>query len=95
MDKQKMENSEVISWLLEKDNPPVRYLVLRDLLKRPAEDIELIEAKEHLMEYEVTQGILKHLPDLGDQKDNRAYWKYTGKYWQMNHFDPANLMSFL
>ena len=45
MDKQKMENSEVISWLLE--------------------------------------------------KDNRAYWKYTGKYWQMNHFDPANLMSFL
>ena len=33
-----------IDWLLEQENPGVRYLALRDLLDRPAGDAELIEA---------------------------------------------------
>jgi hypothetical protein len=71
-----------IDWLLEEDNPPVRYLTLKHLLRRPEADPELAQAKLRLMQYEVTLGILKHGHRFwGD--DNKAYDKYTGKYWQV------------
>ena len=38
--------SENLSWLLEEENPGVRYLALRDILKLPAEDSVLIAARE-------------------------------------------------
>ena len=34
-----------VSWLLEPDSPGVRYLALRDLLRRPADDPELLAAR--------------------------------------------------
>lgn len=34
-----------LSWLLEPDDPGVRYLALRDLLERPADDPELLAAR--------------------------------------------------
>lgn len=73
---------KVIDWLLEEDNQPVRYLTLINLLNKPATDHAVQQTKAHLMDYEVTQGILKHTEDFW-KDDNRAYWKYTGKYWQL------------
>jgi len=35
-----------LNWLLEEDNPGVRYLALRDILELPETDQELIESKE-------------------------------------------------
>jgi hypothetical protein len=73
---------QAIDWLLEEDNPPVRYLTLKHLLGRPAADAELARAKSHLMHYEATLEILRH----GDQfwgDDDTAYSKYTGEYWQL------------
>lgn len=35
-----------LAWLLEEDNPGVRYLALRDLLELPQDDPELTSAKE-------------------------------------------------
>jgi hypothetical protein len=41
-----------------------------------------VQAKSRLMSYKVTQGILKHADEFwGD--DEKAYGKYTGKYWQL------------
>ncbi len=72
------KEKKVIDWLLEEDNPPVRYLTLKHLVK---DDKQALEAKKHLMEYEVTQAILQHLDEfLNYDKD---YWKYKGKYWQL------------
>ena len=76
------KQDEVINWLLEKDNPPVRYLTLTKLLKKSETDLEVKQAKEHLMEYDVTQAILEHSEKFW-KDDDRAYWKYTGKYWQV------------
>jgi hypothetical protein len=77
-----MRAGKVMDWLLEEDNPPVRYLTLRNLLKKPETDPEVVRAKSRLMSYKVTQGILKHADKFwGD--DEKAYWKYTGKYWQL------------
>jgi len=43
---QEQLNGEALAWLLEDNEPSVRYLALRDLLERPAEDAELQEARE-------------------------------------------------
>ncbi|MFQ5630660.1 MAG: hypothetical protein ACE5I1_17960 [bacterium] len=72
----------VIHWLLEEENPPVRYLTLTKLLQKPETDSEVQQAKARLMEYNLTQGILKHSTEFW-KDDDRAYWKYTGKYWQL------------
>ena len=39
-------NENTINWLLEKDNPGVRYLALRNLLALPQDDPELVTARE-------------------------------------------------
>ena len=36
-------------WLLEKDNPSVRYLVLTEILDRPDKDPEVRRVKDELM----------------------------------------------
>jgi hypothetical protein len=75
-------SQQVIDWLLEEDNPPVRYLTLKHLQGKQEAAPELALAKSRLMQYSVTQGILKH----GDRfwnDDDKAYKKYTGKYWQV------------
>ncbi len=40
-------NGDALSWLLEPENPNVRYLALRDLLDRPAHDSDLLAARAH------------------------------------------------
>jgi hypothetical protein len=39
-------NGDSLAWLLEPDDPGVRYLALRDLLDRPADDAELLAARQ-------------------------------------------------
>lgn len=73
---------QAIDWLLEDDSPPVRYLTLKHLLGKPEAAPELALAKSRLMEYNVTQGILRHGDRFWDD-DEDAYKKYTGKYWQV------------
>ena len=77
-----MGTDRVIEWLLEPDNPPVRYLTLTNLLCRPAGDRDVRSAKASLMDYPVTQAILRRAGQFLDDDEN-AYWKYTGKYWQL------------
>ncbi|MBN1139433.1 MAG: hypothetical protein JXM73_22850 [Anaerolineae bacterium] len=77
-----MDRETIVDWLSGPDNPPVRLLTLTRLLQRPDTDAEVQETRDRLMDYSVTQGILAH----GEQfwpDDNRAYAKYTGKYWQV------------
>jgi hypothetical protein len=75
-------HDRVIHWLLEDENPPVRYLTLTRLLNKPETSSQVQQTKARLMDYEVTQGILKHSTKFW-KDDDRAYWKYTGKYWQL------------
>jgi hypothetical protein len=77
-----MSHDQVIEWLLEPDNPPVRYLTLTNLLAKPATDPEVRRARARLMDYQVTQAILRRFSEFCDD-DARAYWKYKGKHWQL------------
>ncbi len=74
---------QVIDWLLEEDNPPVRYLTLTRLLGRSLASAEVRRTKARLMDYGPTQQILKRAADFWRDDQKRAYWKYTGKYWQL------------
>ena len=65
-------HGDIVDWLLEEGNPPVRYLTLRYLLKRPARNLELSRAKSRLMDYSVTQAILRHAPEVWADDEDRA-----------------------
>jgi len=73
-------------WLLEKENPSVRYFTLTDILEKSENDPEVKGAKGEIMETGVVPKI------LGKQQDE-GYWeapenfyirsKYKGTVWQL------------
>ncbi len=78
-------NDRVLDWLLEKDNPSVRYFTLRYLLDRSDDDRDVQAARRAIMQSEPVQKI------LAAQKPE-GYWVkpgsgYTPKYqstaWQI------------
>jgi hypothetical protein len=77
--KTKVEEN-VIQWLLQESNPPVRYLTLKNLLNQPEKAGRI---KPHLVDYTVTHDILQNLDHFLDHDKTKAYWKYKGKYWQL------------
>jgi hypothetical protein len=60
--------ASLLAWLLRKDNPPVRFFVLRDLLGRPMDDPEVGQARAAIMDYAPVRSILDRLSAPG-------YWK--------------------
>jgi hypothetical protein len=75
-----------LPWLLEEDNPSVRYFALVDILGQPSRDRRVIAARKAIME----KGIVPKL--LAKQKKG-GYWekaedfyirtKYKGTVWQL------------
>lgn len=74
-----------ISWLLEPDTPGVRYLALRDLLDRPADDPELSSAREMAH----AKG---HIATILSKMDKAGFWvkpgpgynpKYKSNVWSL------------
>jgi hypothetical protein len=83
-----VNRDEVLSWLLEENNVPVRLLTLTRLLHRAETDADVQDARAHLMDYSVTQGILAH-SDAIWESGPRTFWSYKGKHWNtvyLGHF---------
>ena len=73
-------------WLLQENNPPVRYLALRDLLGRGERDVEVSEAKARIMEVGPVPKILaKQNPDGSWEvpEDFYSRTKYRGTVWNL------------
>jgi hypothetical protein len=51
-------SADPTEWLLEKNNPSVRYFALRDLLKKPRTDSDVKEANQEIMKTGVVPAIL-------------------------------------
>jgi len=64
-------STTTIDWLLEKDNPSVRYLALRDLLKLPEADPELRAARKTAHKKGPIAAILAEMDETG-------YWAAPG-----------------
>lgn len=76
---------ETLAWLLEPEALGVRYLTLRDLLDRPADDPELLEARQRAH----TEGPISIILE---QMAPEGYWvkpgagygpKYSGTVWSL------------
>ena len=74
-----------IDWLLEKDNPSVRYFALRYLLGRDDDDKEVQSARRAIMRSEPVKKILAAQQAEGYwEKPGRGYSpKYRGTDWQI------------
>jgi hypothetical protein len=79
-------NSSTLEWLLEDNNPSVRYFTLKDLLNRPNNDGDVKEARENIMKIGV-------VPKILEKQKKGGYWgihenfyiraKYKGTSWQL------------
>ena len=72
-------------WLLEKDNPSVRYFALSQILDKPESSSEVQEAKEEIM-------VVGVVPKILAKQNAGGYWeapdkfytaKYKGSVWQL------------
>ena len=82
-------NDDPIPWLLEPDNPSVRYFTRRDLLDRPEDDTEVAAAKAAIMTSPPASDILAaQRPDGSWQAEERAYNPmYKSTVWQVVFLD--------
>lgn len=76
---------KVIEWLLEEDNPSVRFFTLTKLLGKPITDPEVIKARNEIMRIGV-------VPEILDKQNIDGSWgipkrfyldKYTGTVWTL------------
>jgi len=72
-------------WLLEKNNPSVRYFTLHDLLGKPWTDPEVTEAKQDIMKTGIVPAILAKQKKEGYWEEPEHFYsaKYKGTVWQL------------
>jgi hypothetical protein len=77
--------ADPLPWLLEEENPSVRYFTLRDLLHRPADDPEVLASRAAIMTSRPVQEILEaQYPQGYWIKPGRGYSpKYRATVWQL------------
>lgn len=77
--------SDVLEWLLEKENPDIRFLTLRDLAGERAENTQIILAKNEAYAHGRIGEVLKRMdPDGFWQKPGAGYNpKYKSGVWSL------------
>jgi hypothetical protein len=73
------------NWLLEEDNPSVRYFTLTELLDNPLADSEVQKAKNAIMNIGAVPQILAKQNADGYWETSTAFYtaKYKGTVWQL------------
>lgn len=75
-----------IDWLLERDNPSVRYFTLKDILERPESRPDVLQAKKEIMKSGVVPQILARQRKGGYWEKAEDFYirsKYKGTIWQL------------
>ncbi len=85
MNAQNLLANDVLDWLLEEDNPGIRYLTLRDLLDCPPDDEELKVARVQAHVKGPIAAILAKMEPEGYWVEPGAgyYPKYRGTVWSV------------
>jgi hypothetical protein len=80
-----MHTSGFVDWLLAAETPSIRYLALRDLLDRPADDPEVRAARADIMRTGPVPTILAGQTPAGNWSGERSYDtpKYTSTHWNL------------
>jgi hypothetical protein len=85
MASQDLPTNAVLDWLLQKDDPGIRYLVLRDLLDCPLDDKDLGAARVEAHNKGPIAAILGEMKDAGYwvEPGTGYYPKYRGTVWSL------------
>ena len=77
--------NQEVAWLLEKDQPAVRYYALRELLDRPADDAEVKQAYSTIPKRGWAFDILKRQRPQGHWESSKSLYrpKYTATNWMV------------
>ena len=80
-----MLKADPIDWLLEKDNPSIRYFTLSEILDKPETNPELKAAKDNIMKIGVVPKILAKEKYGGYWETPERFYtaKYKGTAWQL------------
>jgi hypothetical protein len=84
-DFQSVLKADPTDWLLEKNNPSVRYFMLRDILEKPENNLELQEARLEIMKAGLVPAILAKQNKEGHWEIPENFYsaKYKGTVWQL------------
>jgi len=82
---QSLLGKSAIEWLLERENPAVRYLALRDLLDRAESDLEVQATKKAIPNSKLLTKIFSKQNPRGfwEDPDSPYHPKYKSAYWQI------------
>lgn len=76
-----------LDWLLEDDNPSIRYSTLIDLLDKSKTDSEVIEAKNKIMESKLVSQVLS-------KQKKEGYWENLKSSTELNTKERFGNLSF-
>lgn len=79
----RFDNARIIRWLLEKENPSVRYFALKDFLHQTEQSRDVHDAKRALHECAIVNRIFSKQKRGGfwEDRENPYYPKYKASYW--------------
>ncbi len=85
VDWRSISRTDATEWLLEEDNPSVRYYTLTDLLDKPKDSPEADAARKAIMKTGVVPKILAKMNRDGRWETPVAFYtdKYKGTVWQL------------
>ena len=85
LDWKSMLKADPTYWLLEKENPSVRYFTLRDILDKPEHNLEVQQAKREIMQHGIVPDILRKQQEPMYLKTYPKFYsdKYKGLVWQL------------
>jgi hypothetical protein len=80
-----MLKSDPTNWLLEKENPSVRYFTLMHILDKPENDTEVQQAKSDIMQYGIVPEILRRQQEPAYLQTYPRFYtnKYKGLVWSL------------
>lgn len=79
------KNSTVIDWLLEEDQPSIRYLALTELIERSEKDSEVQSARENITKLGWAKDILEKQTPRESWINKASLWqpKYVSAFWTL------------
>ncbi|MBP1637317.1 MAG: hypothetical protein H6Q18_106 [Bacteroidetes bacterium] len=82
---EQLTDADTIEWLLEKENPSVRYFTLTKLLKKSESDDDVLDARRNIMKIGIVPAILDKQNEAGYWGDIQRFYldKYKGTVWQL------------
>ncbi|NLB55675.1 MAG: nitrogen fixation protein NifH [Lentisphaerae bacterium] len=85
LDWKSMLTADTMKWLLEEENPSVRYYTLKDILDKSEHEPEVQQAKREIMKCGIVPDILRKQQEPSYLKTYSDFYteKYKGLVWQL------------